>query len=194
LSLTITITVTALAVGQSSFNLLTGDTSSTTISGGIPPYAFISKGDTAKVSASITGSSLSIRAVSAGNSTIIVGDNSSPRLSVTISVTVAARVSFANQVQPLFTGNCVSAGCHPGGGAPFPLLAGVSYGSLVGVTATSGPCAGDKRVQPSNANASALIKRLEGTCGSQMPLGGAPLSAGQIQAIRDWINQGARNN
>lgn len=194
LSITLNITVAALAVGQSSFNLVAGDTSSTTISGGAAPYSFISRGDTTIVLPSIIGSSLSIRAISAGSSTIVVGDNGSPRLSVTISVTVSAPVSFANQVQPIFTNSCVNVGCHPGGGAPFPLLAGVSYNNLVGVNAATGPCAGDKRVQPSSADASALIKRLDGACGSQMPLGGTPLASAQRQLIRDWINQGARNN
>lgn len=193
LSLMLNITVTELFVGQNSFNLLTGDTSSTTISGGTAPYSFISKGDTTRALPSIAGSLVSIRAISAGSSTIVVGDNSSPRLSVTISVGVAAPISFANQVQPIFTNNC--AGCHPGGGAPFPLLAGVSYNNLVGVNATTGSCAGEKRVQPSNADASALVKRLDGeTCGPQMPLGGNPLPSAQRQLIRDWINQGARNN
>jgi hypothetical protein len=124
-----------------------------------------------------------------------VGDNSSPRLSVTISITVTAPVSFANQVQAIFTPNCAISGCHVSGGSgPMSLVAGASYGNLVGVAATRGPCAGDIRVQPANAGASALIKRLDGICGSQMPLGGAPLSTGQIQLVRDWINQGARNN
>jgi hypothetical protein len=115
-------------------------------------------------------------------------------LSATISVSVTERISFSAQVQPIFTSSCVNAGCHPGGGAPFPLLAAVSYNNLVGINATAGPCAGGKRVQPSNADASALTKRLDGTCGSQMPLGGNPLPSTQRQLIRDWINQGARNN
>jgi len=194
LSVTLNITVTELAVGQTSFNLLTGDTSSTTVSGGTPPYSFISKGDTTKVLPLIAGTLVSVRALAAGSSTIVVGDNGSPRLSATISITVAAPVSFANQVQPIFTNSCVNAGCHPGGGAPFPLLVSVSYNNLVGINATTGSCAGDKRVQSSNANASALMKRLDGTCGSQMPLGGSPLPSAQRQLMRDWINQGARNN
>jgi hypothetical protein len=74
------------------------------------------------------------------------------------------------------------------------LAAGASFGNLVGVTATRGPCAGDIRVQPSNPTISALIKRLEGTCGTRMPIGAPQLSSGQLQLIREWIGQGARNN
>lgn len=186
--------VMGLAVDQNIFSFFVGDTDSTTISGGTQPYSFISTGDTTKVVPSISGSLLIVRALAVGGSTIVIGDNSASTLSVTINVTVRALVSFSAQVQPIFTTNCVNAGCHPGGSAPFPLQANVSYNNLVGVTAVAGPCAGDKRVLASNADASALIKRLEGTCGLQMPLGGTPLPPNRIQLIRDWINQGAVNN
>ncbi len=171
-----------------------GNSDSTTISGGTQPYSVISSGDTTKVVPSISGSLLTVRAVGVGSSTIVIGDNSASTLRATITVTVRTPISFSTQVQPIFTAHCVNAGCHPGGGAPFPLQAGVSYNNLVGVTAVAGPCAGDKRVLASNADASALIKRLEGTCGLQMPLGGTPLPPDQIQLIRGWINQGAANN
>jgi hypothetical protein len=180
--------------GQTSFTLAAGDSASTTITAGTPPYVLVSKGDTTKAFPSISGSLLKVRAIAAGSSSIIVGDNSSPRLNITINVIVTAPISFSAEVQPIFTNSCVNAGCHPGGGAPFPLLVGVSYNNLVGVNATTGPCTGDRRVQPSNADASALIKRLEGTCGPRMPLNGNPLASAQEQLIRDWINQGARNN
>lgn len=186
--------VAGLAVGRSSFSLSVGDTDSTTITGGTQPYAVISPGDTTKVVPLLSGSLLTVRAVAAGSSTIVIGDNSATRLSVAITITVSNPISFSVQVQPVFTTSCVNAGCHPGGGAPFPLQATVSYNNLVGVTATNGPCAGDKRVVPFNADGSALIKRVEGTCGLQMPLGGTPLPADQIQLIRSWINQGAVNN
>ena len=191
---TLTVTVTELILGRTTFNLISGDSATTTISGGIPPYSVVSNSDPSTSLVAITGTSLEIHALAAGSSTIRVGDGSSPQFSAAIIVNVSAAVSFSGQVQPVFTAGCVNAGCHPGGGAPFPLAAGVSYASLVNVRATNGPCAGDLRVQPSNADASALIKRLEGTCGVQMPLGGSPLPSAKIQLIRNWINQGARNN
>lgn len=115
-------------------------------------------------------------------------------IEITIRVN-ATVILFGTQVQPIFTASCVNSGCHPGGGAPFSLQSSVSYANLVNVNATTGPCAGDKRVLPGNAAASALIKRLDGTCGSlRMPLGGGPLPQAQVDVIRDWINQGAQNN
>lgn len=104
-------------------------------------------------------------------------------------------VSFASQIQPIFTTSCVNAGCHPGGGAPFSLAVGESYENLVNQNATGGPCRGQSRVAPGDANNSVLVKRLEGSsCGNRMPLGGSALPAAQIQLIRDWISQGAPRN
>jgi hypothetical protein len=193
---------TALAVGQDLFNLLLNDTTTTPITGGTPRYSIISNSDTTKVRSSISGALLGIRALALGSAIIVVGDSSSPRQSVTIRVNVNLPISFSAQIQPIFTAKCVNAGCHPGGSAPFPLVSGQSYGFLVGGSGTgvpatngTGSCPGDKRVQPLNADASVLVKRITGTCGlAQMPLGGTPLSTAQIQLIRDWINQGARNN
>jgi hypothetical protein len=124
----------------------------------------------------------------------VVVTDSGFRFRDTITVTVSPPVSYSAQVQPIFTNNCVNAGCHPGGGAPFPLVPSQSYSLLVGVDATTGPCRPIKRVLAGNPDASALVKRLEGTCGDLMPFGGNPLPAGNIQLIRDWISQGARNN
>jgi len=54
-------------------------------------------------------------------------------------------------------------------------------------------CPGEIRVVPNDADASYLIKKLEGTmdCGDQMPLGDPPLDGDTIAAIRAWINAGA---
>jgi len=184
----------AFGVSPTSVNLTVGDSSILPISGGTTPYVVVDRGDTSVATASITGTSLRIRAVGVGTSRVIIGDNSTPQLRDSVSVTVSAPVSFANQVQPIFTASCVNAGCHPGGGAPFSLESGQSYSQLVDQDATTGPCAGIKRVAPGNPDNSALIRRLEGTCGSLMPLGGSQLPSASRQLIRDWISQGARNN
>ncbi|HCV43893.1 MAG TPA: hypothetical protein DGH68_10455 [Bacteroidetes bacterium] len=185
-----------LSVGQTILNVVVGDSVSQVISGGVAPYSIISNSDPAKVAVAIANSALKVRAVAVGAAAIVVGDNSSPQQTATVNVTVvAAPVSFSGQIQPIFNAGCAVSGCHlPGGSGPMSLATGVSYGNLVGVNATNGPCAGDKRVQPGSAGTSALIKRLEGNCGTRMPIGSSPLSTGQIQLIRDWITQGAQNN
>ena len=108
-----------------------------------------------------------------------------------------AAVSFANQLQTIFTATCVT-GCH-GGVRPadnLALGAGVSYAALVNVRSSS--CVdGRLRVRPRSADQSYLLNKLEGVnlCGGgQMPLRGAALAPDQIAMFRRWICHGAPNN
>ncbi len=98
-------------------------------------------------------------------------------------------VSFVNDVQPVFDQNCTS--CHPNSGN-LDLTAGNSYNQLVNVDA-SGYSA--KRVVPGDPEHSVLYKKIDGSgaYGSNMPLGNS-LSASQIALIKQWIEEGARNN
>ncbi len=93
----------------------------------------------------------------------------------------------------VFTPIC--AGCHTGptsnvlpGGMDLTSTAH-SAASLIGVTSIEAPTS--KRVLPNDADNSYLIKKLEGTAGTQMPLGGQPLSVDTIAQIRAWITNGA---
>jgi hypothetical protein len=93
----------------------------------------------------------------------------------------------------VFTPIC--AGCHTGptsgtlpGGMDLTTAAH-SAASLIDVAAVENGAL--KRVLPNDADSSFLIKKLEGTAGSQMPLGGQPLSAATIAKIRAWITNGA---
>jgi hypothetical protein len=106
---------------------------------------------------------------------------------------VPETVSFAADIQPILTTNCVP--CH---GPPAPqnhldLSAGVAWANLVNVT--SFEFAPAKRVVPSDTAASVLYHKLEGDdrYGPQMPFGGS-LQAVERDAIRAWILEGARNN
>jgi Bacterial Ig-like domain len=93
----------------------------------------------------------------------------------------------------VFTPIC--SGCHTGpqsgvlpGGMDLTSAAH-SAGNLINVASVEN--AAFKRVLPSDANNSYLIQKLEGTAGTQMPLGGQPLSATTIANIRTWITNGA---
>ena len=102
-----------------------------------------------------------------------------------------ATISFSKDIQPIFDRSCTD--CH-GGNAGLYLDEGESYANLVNVPATKG-CTSEMRVQPGNAEASVLYKRVSGTsCGTQMPKKSPPLSAEEIDAIRRWIDAGAPNN
>jgi hypothetical protein len=87
--------------------------------------------------------------------------------------------------------------CHAGPSAPlgFSMEAGVSYGNLVDVPSAELPEL--MRVKPGQPDSSYIVLKIEGApgiVGGRMPLGLAPLSAEEIQAIRDWIADGALRN
>ena len=105
-------------------------------------------------------------------------------------------VSFANDIQPVFNTNCISAGCHSSGtqSAGLDLTAAKSFGKLVNVPSTQMPSL--KRVSPLDPANSYLIRKLEGTgiIGSRMPRNAAQLSTELIQMFITWIEEGATNN
>jgi hypothetical protein len=104
----------------------------------------------------------------------------------------------------IFDTTCAVTFCHS---ATFPgsipagnldLTDGNSFAQLVGVQADniSARDAGYPRVDPGNPDNSFIVIKLEGPpsnlFGSQMPSGLPPLSATQIQLVRDWIAAGAK--
>ncbi|HSG46352.1 MAG TPA: hypothetical protein VLA43_00930 [Longimicrobiales bacterium] len=108
---------------------------------------------------------------------------------------VKADPSFGSDIQEIFnrTG-CSASSCHGAAeSAGLRLTTGESYGELVNVQATSEPVV---RVIPGDATGSYLVIKLEGrqTVGARMPEGGTPLDAIDMGNIRNWINQGAKNN
>ena len=205
---------TGLSASTLAVTLTPGGSATITISGGNPPYRITRNPDSTLASATLTNLNgrgelvitVPASVASSGTTEVRVRDSddsgtlmNSPThgeeivISITVSVSPAG-VSFSGQIQPIFTNNCVSRGCHPGGGAPFPLAQGQSYGNLVNAPATFSPCA-VLRVKPFSADSSVLYRRVSGTsCGNQMPLGFPSLSPSDQNLIRSWINQGALNN
>ncbi|UCD25966.1 MAG: hypothetical protein JSW51_01555 [Gemmatimonadota bacterium] len=106
---------------------------------------------------------------------------------------------FAAVVQPIFTANCALSGCHAGSSPAqgMNLSSGQAYANIVDVPSNE---SGLVRVKPSMPDSSYLVHKIQGTQGSvggsggQMPLGRAALSQTQIDAIRQWIADGAPNN
>lgn len=103
-----------------------------------------------------------------------------------------AAADFATIQAEVLTPICTT--CHSGAAAPLGLRLdeGVSYALLVNAPSTEVPAL--LRVNPGNPDASYLIQKLEGTAavGGRMPLGGPPLPAETIAAIRQWILEGAQ--
>lgn len=103
-------------------------------------------------------------------------------------------------IQPIWDSNgCAGFTCHgtlESGG--LKLTAAESYVELVDVLATQLGCNTIPRVDKAGTDPdnSVLVRKIENTgCGPIMPSGAnPPLTAGEIQLIRDWIIQGALNN
>ncbi len=91
----------------------------------------------------------------------------------------------------VFTPICTT--CHAGAAAPqgLRLEEGQSHAMLVNVPSTEVPSL--LRVDPGNPDDSYLVQKIEGTAavGDRMPLGGQPLDQETIDAIRQWITDGA---
>lgn len=100
-------------------------------------------------------------------------------------------VSFSSDVLPILTSSCGGSGCHAPG-----TQSGVGLSSYIAVTTSVGSQYGTKIVVPGNAAASPLVEKIAGTIrfGARMPLGRPTLSSAQVTTIRNWVNEGAKNN
>jgi hypothetical protein len=110
--------------------------------------------------------------------------------------TTPSGTGFADIYTGILMSSCAS--CHQVGG-PFQALdlssQAAAYTNLVGKDAsTAGLCGGKgKYVVPGDCENSILYQKLQPSpkCGTQMPMGGNPLSAAAIKSVCDWIKAGA---
>jgi hypothetical protein len=108
-----------------------------------------------------------------------------------------ASVSFAADVQPIFTASCTGNGCHTGGmpKADLDLSTGNAYQAIVNVATTQ--CNdGRLRVLPGQPSQSYVIDKMMGVdlCfGTKMPKLGM-LGSGSIETVSNWICAGAPDN
>ncbi len=111
-------------------------------------------------------------------------------------------VSFALNVQPIWTVNCAVAGCHVPGNPPQGLVLseGFAYSNVVDVPAVGSP--GKLRVDSSNSDPlRSLIVRKDGDMlemddggGKMPPEPRTPISSAELDTIMAWIAQGALDN
>jgi hypothetical protein len=112
--------------------------------------------------------------------------------------------SFANLQTSVFNRSCAVSGCHVSGAtAPagnLVLTAGQSYQNLINAIPTNLNARRDgvRRVVPFKSDSSLLYQKIivaggahNGEYGNIMPLGNQPLTVGQLEFIRRWIDAGA---
>lgn len=120
---------------------------------------------------------------------------------------VSATTSFELIQDRILTPTCATAGCHASEldndfkQHGLVLSKGKSYANLLNILAwqPDAKVEGLKRVKPYNANESLLYHKLNWDVshhggkqyGLSMPLGGTPLSVGQLEFVRRWIEAGA---
>lgn len=108
------------------------------------------------------------------------------------STTATDTVSFSVDIQPIFNNSCI--GCHDATHVTGQdLRPGISYSKIVNVVSYG--YAPALRVKPFDAANSVLWNKDAGTgvYGQQMPVGGF-IPQFEMDLIKKWINQGAKNN
>ncbi len=98
-----------------------------------------------------------------------------------------SNVSYGKHVQPLFDQGCAFSGCH---GPETFAEHGYALDSYGNARARSGI------IVPFNPEGSILIQSVEGRAANvrRMPLGSDELTQNQINGLKKWISEGARNN
>lgn len=95
-------------------------------------------------------------------------------------------VSFSEHIYPVLQVKCATSGCHNGPNSQ----GGIDLSTWAGTTADPNV------VFPGYPDNSSLVWTIEGLAGfpPMPPIGYRPLTLNQIQGIRTWITEGARNN
>ena len=113
-----------------------------------------------------------------------------------------ATQSFASINLTILTPRCATSACHsgnpPANNVPVSLDEDRAYQELVGVPSTQLPSM--ELVKPGDPAASYLVAKLrnthllEGGSGDRMPINAEPLGEDELQALEDWITNGAAND
>jgi len=202
-----------IAPGVPSMNIVPGTTRTVQIMGGTPPYhvAAIDPPLPQVVTLSWEDSTVSpanlmvtvlISATINDSVRIIVDDadtDNGESASISVKFVAVGDVSYSDDIQPIWDGSCINRGCHPGGGAPFSLDRFVSYSFLYYHVVSNRNCGVVYRVAAEKPDSSLLYLMVTGRSSCpRMPYSpfnpADTLSLADQFKIRDWINQGARNN
>ena len=115
--------------------------------------------------------------------------NGNPITSGTPTIPLSA--DFVSIQANIFTPNCALSGCHTATSAAggLRLDEANSFGDIFNQNSTEAPAS--ILIIPGDANNSYLVQKIEGSAGTRMPKDLPALSTEKIQAVRDWVNNGA---
>lgn len=103
-----------------------------------------------------------------------------------------SQVSFSEDVQPILKEKCLK--CHQEGGKGFEKngLSMVTYQNLMKGTNFGAV------IEPGSSVSSTLVRLISGNADPSLKMphgsGNKPLSESEIEVIKTWIDQGAKNN
>ncbi len=97
-----------------------------------------------------------------------------------------SNVSYQKHIQPVFEVKCNNSGCHED----------ASRAGNLSLTSWANTTSDPAIVFPGDPQTSRLIWAIEGQSGSSPmpPLGYPPLTSNQLNGIKTWIKEGAKNN
>lgn len=101
-------------------------------------------------------------------------------------------VSYSQDIEPIFQGNCTTSGCHDSGTQE----SGVNLSSYQDAIESKGVQYDALVINPENPDESPLVDKIEPSpeIGERMPFEGNPLTQSEIDSIRAWIADGAPDN
>lgn len=102
-------------------------------------------------------------------------------------------VSYSQDIQPIFNGNCALSGCHDSGTQE----SGVNLSSYDDAINSVGVQYGTEIIQPGEPENSPIVDKISNENpqeGERMPLNRSPLSEANIDSIVAWIENGAPDN
>ncbi|NGP76464.1 hypothetical protein G3570_07460 [Balneolaceae bacterium YR4-1] len=102
-------------------------------------------------------------------------------------------VSFSEDIQPIFSGNCTTSGCHDSNTQE----SGVNLTSYDAALNSIGVQYGTEIIDPGSSSNSPIVDKISNEnpqFGQRMPLNRQPLSDAEIDSVVAWINNGAPNN
>lgn len=105
---------------------------------------------------------------------------------------VSRLVSYSQDIQPIFNGNCATSGCHDSG----TQQSGVDLTSYDAATGSVGDQYGENIISAGDPDSSPIVDKIndDPEFGVRMPEGGGALSPAQIDSIVAWIDDGAPEN